>query len=132
MGETEIALTDKFRNLGVIFDNHLSMISHVNKVCKVCSLAFLAIRTIGQIRRNFNRQGGTRFSAEKLVHAFVTSRLDYCNSLLYGLSRKLISKSQRIQNVATRLVLGLKKKTNKQKTNKQTNTIISVGPLTLK
>ena len=101
LGETNIAPTDEVRNLGVTFDNHLSMLSHVNKVY---SQAFLVIRSIGQIRRYLDKD-----SAEKLVHAFVTSRLDYCNSLLYGLPHKLISKLQRIQNAAARLVLGLKK-----------------------
>ena len=41
---------------------------------------------------------------ENLLHGFVTSRLDYCNSLLYGLRNGLISKMQRFQNAAARLV----------------------------
>ena len=43
-------------------------------------------------------------STEKLIHAFVSSRLDYCIGLLYGLSKKLISKLQRLQNTAARIV----------------------------
>ena len=75
---------------------------HVNKLCQTASYA---LRAIGQIRKYLDRS-----SAEKLVHAFVTSRLDYCNSLLYGLPDKLINKLQRIQNSAARLITGAKKR----------------------
>ena len=39
-----------------------------------------------------------------LVHAFVTSRVDYCNSLLYGLPASHLNKVQRVLNAAARLV----------------------------
>ncbi len=40
--------------------------------------------------------------AEKLVHAFMTSRLDYCNALLGGCSASSINKLQIVQNAASR------------------------------
>ena len=45
-------------------------------------------------------------STKSLVHAFVTCRLDNCNSLLIGSPSFLIQKLQRIQNCAARLVTG--------------------------
>ena len=43
-------------------------------------------------------------SAISLFHAFITSKLDYCNSLLYGLPTIHINELQRVQNAAARLV----------------------------
>ncbi len=39
-------------------------------------------------------------NAEMLIHAFMTSRLDYCNALLGGCSARLINKVQMVQNAA--------------------------------
>ena len=62
-------------------------------------VVLIAIRKIGQIRHYLDDDTTLR-----LVHAFVTSRLDSCNSLLYGLPDKELSKVQRVQNTAARLV----------------------------
>ena len=43
------------------------------------------------------------------IHAFVTSRIDYCNSLLFGLSNSELAKLQRVQNVAARLLTSTRK-----------------------
>jgi len=44
---------------------------------------------------------------KQLVHAFVISRLDYCNSILAGLPKGLLSQLQGVQYATTRLILGL-------------------------
>ena len=46
----------------------------------------------------------SRQSTETLIHAFVSSRVDYCNSLLYGLPAYQLNKLQRVQNATTRLI----------------------------
>ena len=65
------------RNLGTILDSHLKLNAHVNHICKT---AHYVIRSISRIQTYLSQQ-----DCEKLSHAFVTSRLDSCNSILYGL-----------------------------------------------
>jgi len=44
-----------------------------------------------------------------VVHAFVTAKLDSCNSLLYGLPKHLLSRLQSIQNTAARVLTHTRK-----------------------
>ena len=87
---------DNARNLGIIVQNDLKMDVFVSNICRSASYA---LYRIGQIRKYLDSK-----STEMLVHAFITCRLDQCNSLLYGLPESQISKLQRIQNSAARLV----------------------------
>ena len=41
---------------------------------------------------------------ETLIHAFISSKLDFCNSLLYGLSKSSVQKLQLVQNAAARVL----------------------------
>ena len=90
------------RNLGVELDPLLSMSAQVNKMVKNSSFH---IRNIGRVRRKIFEN-----SAKILVHLLVTSRLDYCNSLLSGISEQSLSKLQLFQNNAARLVTLTKKR----------------------
>ncbi len=96
IGSTEVSESVCARNIGVIFDNSMLQTQHVNKVT---SLSFLQIRNLGHIRKYLDTK-----TAEILVHAFITSRLDYCNALLYGLPLSLIQKLQHVQNTAARII----------------------------
>ena len=62
---------------------------------RTCSSAFYYLHNMRRIRKYLSRP-----VTESLVHAFITSRVDYCNSLLYGLPNSHIMKLQRIQNAS--------------------------------
>ena len=51
----------------------------------------------------------SRDSLLTLVHAFITSRLDYCNALLDGIAKEQLAKLQRVQNAAARLIMDIGK-----------------------
>ena len=81
------------------FDSSPNMTEHVTKLC---ASAFFYIYNIRRIRKYLSRE-----SAETLVRAFMSSRLDYGNSLLFGLPKYQIQKFQRVQNASARLIFSL-------------------------
>ncbi|TKS71954.1 hypothetical protein D9C73_006029 [Collichthys lucidus] len=95
-----LASSSTVKNLGVVFDQDLSFNVHMKQISRT---AFFHLRNIAKIRRTVSQA-----DAEKLVHAFVTSRLDYCNSLLSGCSNKSLRTLQLIQNAAARVLTGTK------------------------
>uniref|UniRef100_A0A8C1ETF6 Reverse transcriptase domain-containing protein n=1 Tax=Cyprinus carpio carpio TaxID=630221 RepID=A0A8C1ETF6_CYPCA len=84
------------KDLGVILDSNLSFENHISHVTKT---AFFHLRNIAKLRNMLPVR-----DAEKLVHAFMTSRLDYCNALLGGCSASSINKLQVVQNAAARVL----------------------------
>ena len=84
------------KNIGAIFDETVSMLPQVNSICKS---AFFHIRNISRIRKYLSRT-----ATERLIHAFVTSKLDSYNSLLYGLPKYCIQKLQSVLSAAARLL----------------------------
>ena len=74
----------------------MSLTTHVNKMCRS---AYLTLHKIGLIRKYIDN-----ITAQRLVHAFVISRLDANNILLYGLPDCTLAKLQRVQNSALWLV----------------------------
>jgi hypothetical protein len=102
IGSDKITSSSYARNIGVIFDDTMSMKKQVNAIIQQC---FRQLRNLGLIRKYLDKK-----STEIFVHAFVTSRLDYCNSLLWGLPQSLIKKLQHVQNTAARIVTMSKKR----------------------
>eukprot|EP00918_Siedleckia_nematoides_P051234 GHVU01112101.1.p1 GENE.GHVU01112101.1~~GHVU01112101.1.p1 ORF type:complete len:251 (-),score=5.41 GHVU01112101.1:32-784(-) len=97
IGNADVSPSPNVRNLGIIFDSNLTMEDHVKIIARTASIG---IHNIGRIRHYLAKP-----CTEKLIHAFVTSRLDYCNSLLYGVPNNMMCHLQRIQNSAARLIL---------------------------
>ncbi len=73
------------KNLGVILDSNLSFWKII--FSNVTKTAFFHLRNISKLRNMLSVS-----DAEKLVHAFMTSRLDYCNALLGGCPASSINK----------------------------------------
>ncbi len=90
------ATSSTVRNLGVILDSNLSFENYISNVTKT---AFFHLRNIAKPRNVLPVS-----DAEKLVHAFMTSRLDYCNALLGGCPASSINKLQIVQNAAARVL----------------------------
>ena len=85
----------------LLFDKNITMESHVNQICKS---SYSNIRLINRIRRSLTAQ-----SSELLVRSLVHSRIDYCSTVLYGITAQLMTKLQRVLNSSLRLIGMLKK-----------------------
>ena len=96
IGDADIIPTSHVTNLGVVLDQNLNMDRHISRTSKS---AFFHLHNIRRISKYLDQE-----SLLTLTHAFITSRLDYCNSLLYGAPVTQIEKLQRIQNAAARLI----------------------------
>ena len=80
----------------------LLFVIYASKLFKI--VEHLHLHNLRRIKKYLSRD-----SLITLVHAFITSRLDYCNGLLFGLPKAQIAKLQRVQNAAARLILGIGK-----------------------
>ena len=97
----DINISSYIRSLGVILDSALSFAKHIDCIIKSCNFY---IRNIGRIRQFLSIK-----ACEMRVVVLVTSCLDYCNSLLNGLSKTHMLRLQRVQNTTARLIGRIKK-----------------------
>ena len=88
LDRTVIDPSMQVRTLGVILDNKLTMLPHANNVVRGC---FYHLRRLRSIWSSLTDSG-----AKTTVHALIASRMDYCNSVLFGVS---VAVSQRLQSV---------------------------------
>lgn len=96
VGDSNTEPSTCVRNLGAFLDSRMDMEKHVNSVTKSC---YAQIRRIGHIRQYL-----TTDATKTLINSLVTSRLDYCNSLLYGVPKNTSNKLQTVQNTAARII----------------------------
>eukprot|EP00914_Ancora_sagittata_P031360 GHVO01063386.1.p1 GENE.GHVO01063386.1~~GHVO01063386.1.p1 ORF type:complete len:293 (+),score=11.57 GHVO01063386.1:110-988(+) len=93
-----IVPSTKAKNIGVIFDSNMTMEAHVSLMCRN---AYGQLYRLSKVRKYMDRR-----SFECLIHAFISTRLDYCNAILCGASQQLKTKLQRVQNAAARILVG--------------------------
>ena len=84
------------KDLGVTLDSDLAFDAHIKNISMV---AFYNLRNIFKIQKMLSLH-----NAEKLVHAFVTSRLDYYNARLSECANSTLKGLQLIQNAAARIL----------------------------
>ena len=97
----QIPFKQSVKNLGITLDCHLTMNAHVSNIARTC---YFEQHRLASIRKFL-----TSTATATLVSAFVLSRIDYCNSLLFGSTHAVTSNLQRIQNYAARVILRLPK-----------------------
>ena len=105
-----ISPSESIRNLGVIFDDVMSMSAHVTSFS--CNLTY-HLRNITRIRRFMDLD-----TCNNIVHSFILSRLDYGNALLLGSNVSSISRLQKFQNWAAKLIFCAAKQDQAKKRNK--------------
>ena len=96
------SIIQQFSNVmyvGIIFDQFLSFDAYISSVCRS---THYHLRNICRIRHALSQN-----ATAQLIHALISIRLDYCNSILYNIPKNSILRIQRIQNQAARI---LKKK----------------------
>ena len=97
IGSSDINVVSSVTNLGVRLDRNLKMTAQTSHLMSSC---VYQLKLVNSIRASLDVQ-----VAERVVNAIFTSRLDYCNSLLAGLTVQDCTRLQRLQNAAARCVL---------------------------
>ena len=98
---SSVPVSSSLKNLGCYLDANFTMSCQINNICQQ---SYYHLKNTGMIRSYINKD-----TAQLLVSSLVMSRIDYCNSLLAGVSLNSIIKLQRVQNQAARNVPCAKK-----------------------
>ena len=104
IGNAQIPFKQSVKYLGLTLDCHLTMNAQVSKIAWTCYFELRRLATIRRFR--------TSTATATLVSAFVLSRIDYCNSLLFGSTHDVTFHLQRLQNYAAGVIIRLTKSSN--------------------
>ena len=96
VGSCTIDASSSVRNIRVLLYSHMNLEGHITNFCQFLHLYF---RNICSIRKLL-----TDDAAACIVHSLLSSKLYYCNSLLYALPDSKLRRLQRMQNLAARIV----------------------------
>ena len=101
IGNTSVLPVSAVRDLGIYIDADLAMSTHVTTTVRAC---FAALRRIRSVRRSL-----TRDALLTLLRALVITSVDYCCSVLTGVSGALLQRLQSVLNAAARLVFSVRR-----------------------
>ena len=104
IGNAQITFKQTVKYLDLTLDSHLTMHAHVSNIARTYNFE---LRRLSSIRKFLKST-----AIATLVSAFVFSRIDYCNSLLFGSTHDVTSHLQQIQNHAAQVILHLPKSAN--------------------
>ena len=90
-----ISFSKSAKNLGIIFQS-MPVDKNISSVVKTC---FLQLREFRHIQSFIPKSAAIKFA-----NVFIHSRIDYCNSLFFGLSKYPLHHLQKVQNSVTRIV----------------------------
>ena len=98
VGNGTVKFAKSAKNLGVCFDDDLSMNTHVVNISKAVYFEIIRLKHMSKyVSEN---------SLKTLAASFILSRFDYCNSLFIGMNFSLCDKLQKLQNFAAKVILG--------------------------
>ena len=106
-----IQFSETVKNVGVWLDKHLNLNTRVNMIVSHC---YKLLKNIGRIRSVLSRK-----HTEMLVHAVISSRLDYCNSIFFNMGKSNLYKLQKVQNAAARLIVRKRRRDSVRETLKE-------------
>ena len=95
-GNSYLHPKESCRNLGVTIDANMTLADHISGISR--SVRF-QLRNLSHIRKFL-----TRRATEYVVHSLISSRLDFCDALLFNLPDYQLCRLQRLQNSVARLV----------------------------